>query len=93
MVLTGLALRNFALAGWCAATVFLSLCYSVWLFNRLFYGGVAPGVKTHEDLTPVEFSVLGWTVVATLVLGWGGGSFVGWTHHCYSGVFQSFPPG
>ena len=74
-------------------TVFLSLCYSVWLFNRLFYGTTPPG-RVHQELTPPEWGVLGWTALWTLLLGWGGARFVGATQECYVQLLWScLPPG
>jgi NADH-quinone oxidoreductase subunit M len=93
MVLSAVALCNPAVTALAGATVFLSLCYSVWLFNRLFYGPVASGYRRHADLTPVEVGVLGWCTVGCVGLGWLGGAFVGYTQNCYLGVLHGCLPG
>lgn len=86
-ILAALALQNVVVCLVTGVTVFLSLGYSVWLFNRLFYG--SPGWLTrHGELTPVEFGVLGATAGATLGLGWGGSSFVGFTQVSYASLYE-----
>lgn len=93
MVLSGVAHRNFGVTLAVGATVFVGLVYSVWLFNRVFYGGVAAGVRTHQEATPVEVGVLGWCAGWTLLTGWFGGAFVGYSHGCYLGVLHGGIPG
>lgn len=93
MILSALGLRNPAVVALCGATVFLSLCYSVWLYNRLFYGPVAHDFRTHQEATPVELGVLGWCAVWCVALGFGGGAFVGYTQNCYLGLLESTLPG
>ena len=83
MILSALGVSNLAVCFLTGATVFLSLCYSVWLFNRLFYGPVGH-FRTHQEGTPPELTVLGWCTTWSVILGFGGANFVGWTHYCYN---------
>lgn len=92
MILSGVALRNPAVTALAGATVFLSLCYSVWLFNRLFYGPTARDVRAHQEATPVELGVLGWCAFGCVALGFGGSAFVGYTQNCYLGVLYGTVP-
>jgi proton-translocating NADH-quinone oxidoreductase chain M len=92
MILTGLGLRNAAVVALCGATVFLSLCYSVWLFNRVFYGPVPAGFRAHQEATPVELGVLGWCTFGCVGLGFAGGAFVGYTQNCYLGTLITAVP-
>ena len=82
-ILAAVATQNFAVALVAGATLFLGLAYSVWLFNRVFWGAPGP-LRVGGDLTPPEFAVLGATSVATLVLGFGGGLHAGATQDCYA---------
>lgn len=84
LILTGLAFKNWVTVLLCGTTVLLSVGYSVWLFNRLFYGAVSPHVEHHQEVTPIEVTVLVITAGATLGLGWGGGRFVNVTQACYT---------
>ena len=93
MILAALGSHSMVVCFLAGGTVFLSLCYSVWLFNRLFYGAVSPGVDRHTELTPIEWGILGWCGVATLGLGFGGATFVGVTQECYAQLFYSVVPG
>lgn len=90
MILAELGRSNLVVCFLAGGTVFLSLAYSVWLFNRLWWGPVSSGVTGHTDLTPTEVGVLGWTTVGCLVLGWGGSTFVEWTHECYVQLAWTF---
>ena len=82
MILAALGVQNIWVCFLAGVTVFLSLCYSVWLFNRLFYGPVGH-FRTHQELTPPEVGILGWTTLWTVGLGFGGSYFVGSTQDCY----------
>lgn len=86
LILVGLALNNVWVTLLCGSTVFLSICYSMWLFNRLFYGVVPTGVQTHQELTSPEVGVLAWCTAGCVGLGFTGGSFVMATHACYAQV-------
>jgi NADH-quinone oxidoreductase subunit M len=93
MILSSLALQNFMVVLLAGSTVFLSLCYSVWLFNRLFYGPVGSDFRIHQEATPVELGVLGWCSFGCVGLGFAGGVFIGYTQHCYLGVLYHVLPG
>lgn len=93
MILSALGTYSFVLCVFAGATVFLSLCYSVWLFNRLFYGGVSSQVEQHIDLTPTEWGVLSWCTLGSVGLGFGGAAFVGATQQCYAQLLCSVLPG
>lgn len=83
MILAELARSNLVVCFLAGGTVFLSLAYSVWLFNRIWWGPISSQVTGHTDLTPTEVGVLGWSTVGCLLLGWGGSFFVEWTRACY----------
>ena len=85
MILAALGVSNLWVCFLAGATVFLSLCYSVWLFNRLFYGPVGH-LRTHQELTSLEMGILGWTTLWTVGLGFGGSYFVGSTQDGYEYV-------
>lgn len=86
MILASLGETSFLLCLLAGSTIFLSLGYSMWLFNRLFYGKVQTLVK-HNELTPIEFGVLGYCTIFSLGLGFGGSLFVGKTQECYAQLF------
>jgi len=83
IILAELGRSNLVVCFLAGGTVFLSLAYSVWLFNRIWWGPLGEGVTGHADLTPTEVGVLGWTTLGCLLLGWGGSIFVEWTRECY----------
>jgi len=70
-------------------TVFLSLCYSVWLYNRVFYGQVSIYVNQHQDLTRLEVGVLFWCVLFTICLGFMAGAWTGYVGFVYEWIFTS----
>jgi len=80
-LLSGIAQYNLGVALAGGSTVLLSLAYSVWLYNRVFYGVVNPTVVVHQDLTSIELAVLGWCTVGVILLGWTGG---------YWGVYANY---
>ncbi|PRP83535.1 NADH dehydrogenase subunit 4 [Planoprotostelium fungivorum] len=81
LLLSGIAQYNLGVALAGGSTVLLSLAYSVWLYNRVFYGVVNPTVVVHQDLTSIELAVLGWCTVGVILLGWTGG---------YWGVYANY---
>lgn len=81
LLLSGIAYHNLGVALAGGSTVLLSLAYSVWLYNRVFYGVTPTTVVAHQDLTPVELGVLGWCTVGVVTLGWTGG---------YWGVYANY---
>lgn len=83
MILAALGQQNLVVTALAGATVFLSLCYSVWLFNRLFYGRVGH-FRGYQEISPLEFGVVGWCAIGTVLLGFGGSTFVGVTQDCYA---------
>lgn len=93
IILVALGVSNLVVCFLTGATVLLSLAYSVWLFNRLFYGATSSAVGVHQDLTPTEWGVLGWCALWTILLGGGGAFFVELTQECYVYVYYTGAPG
>jgi proton-translocating NADH-quinone oxidoreductase chain M len=89
LLLLGICLGNPAIAMAAGSTVFLSLCYSVWLYNRVFYGSISDQIMHHQDLTRLELAVLSWCVVFSLVLGFTGGAWVDYTGFDYEWIVNS----
>jgi NADH-quinone oxidoreductase subunit M len=81
LLLLGIAQHNLAVALAGGSTVLLSLAYSVWLYNRVFYGTMNPTIEKHQDLTPLELGVMGWCTAGVILLGWTGG---------YWGVYANY---
>lgn len=75
MILISLVQKNFFLGLAAGTTVFLSLCYSVWLFNRVFYGVFSVHVKTHQDVTHLELYTVLCCSCLTVILGFFGSYF------------------
>ena len=84
MLLLGIFHKNSAVALLLGSTVLLSLCYSVWLYNRVFYGPVSEYLVKHQDLTPSEAGVLLFCATTTVVLGFMGGYFSEYSQNCYT---------
>jgi len=89
IILSALGASSLVVCFLAGGTIFLSLCYSVWLFNRLFWGPPNLSLSRHTELTPLEFAVLGGSTFGCLVLGWLGATFVGFTHECYVHLLYS----
>jgi NADH-quinone oxidoreductase subunit M len=59
LVLQGTALANFTWAVVASIGVILSACYMLWMYQRVFYGGVNPEVRSHVfDLKPREWAAV-----------------------------------
>jgi len=84
IILAELGRSNLVVCFLAGGTVFLSLVYSMWLFNRLWWGDSSARVTGHTELTPPEVGVLFWCTGGCLLLGWGGSVFVDWTRECYA---------
>jgi proton-translocating NADH-quinone oxidoreductase chain M len=89
LLLLGICFGNPAVAIAASSTVFLSLCYSVWLYNRVFYGDVSFQVVAHQDLTRLEVAVLGWCAFFVVVLGFCGGAWTGYAGFVYEWLSNS----
>jgi NADH-quinone oxidoreductase subunit M len=89
LLILGICSANPAIAIAGGSTVFLSLCYSVWLYNRVFYGKVSDQIYYHQDLTRLEVAVLGWCIVFTVLLGFVGGAWVDYVGFDYEWIANS----
>jgi NADH-quinone oxidoreductase subunit M len=59
LVLQGTALANYTWAVFASIGVILSACYMLWMYQRVFYGGVNPEVRSHVfDLKPREWAAV-----------------------------------
>lgn len=89
IILAELGRANLVVCFLAGGTVFLSLVYSMWLFNRLWWGEPSERVVGYTDLTPPEVGVLFSCTLGCLALGWGGSFFVEWTRVCYAQLLYS----
>ncbi len=59
LVLQGAAIANFSWAVWASIGVILSACYMLWMYQRVFYGEVGAGVRSHiPDLCAREWAAI-----------------------------------
>jgi NADH-quinone oxidoreductase subunit M len=59
LVLQGTALANYTWAIFASIGVILSACYMLWMYQRVFYGGVNPEVRSHVfDFKPREWAAV-----------------------------------
>lgn len=62
--------ENSPIAGALGATsIFLTACYSIFLYNRLMFGGYSEYFKPLMDLDRREFTVLLTLLIPTLIFG------------------------
>jgi len=63
----------FGVNRWCgflgALGIFLVSTYSIWLYNRVFFGNLAPQVQSYRDLDGLDAFAIEGLLVAILVLG------------------------
>ncbi|HKE22535.1 MAG TPA: NADH-quinone oxidoreductase subunit M [Bryobacteraceae bacterium] len=64
LVLQGAALANFTWAIWAALGVILSACYMLWMYQRVFYGEVSEGVRSHVG----DLNVREWAAIVPLIV-------------------------
>jgi NADH-quinone oxidoreductase subunit M len=64
LVLQGTAMTNFTWTVWAAIGVILSACYMLWLYQRVFYGEVSEGVRSHI----LDLNVREWASVIPLIV-------------------------
>ena len=69
MALIGAFERSPIIGALGATSIFLTACYSVFLYNRLSFGAYSKYLKPLKDLDRREFIVLFSLLVPTLVLG------------------------
>lgn len=62
---------------------FVSLVYSMWLYNRVFFGQTNPRVARVEDLYPAEVAALTLCCLGVGLLGFTGGAYCDITSECY----------
>jgi len=89
LLLLGICLGNPGVAIAACSTVFLSLCYSIWLYNRVFYGSVSLQITSHQDLTRLEVAVLSFCAGFTILLGFVGGVWVSYVGFVYEWLANS----
>jgi NADH-quinone oxidoreductase subunit M len=70
LVIMGAMQANFWLAFIAATTLVLGAAYTLWMYKRVFFGGVAsPHVAALKDLNPREFAALAALAAAVLFMG------------------------
>jgi NADH-ubiquinone oxidoreductase chain 4 len=69
MSLTGIFLKNPVIAILGASTIFLSACYSIFLYNRLSYGAYSPYLPIVKDINRREFIILITLLIPTILFG------------------------
>jgi NADH-quinone oxidoreductase subunit M len=70
LVIMGAMQANFWLAFVAATTLVLGAAYTLWMYKRVFFGGIANAhVTALKDLNPREFIALGALAVAVLFMG------------------------
>ncbi|RYX87550.1 NADH-quinone oxidoreductase subunit M [bacterium] len=87
-LLLGLTKVSLYLSLMAGSTVFLSICYSVWLFNRVFYGQIEEEVKVHQDLTGLEFALCYFLGLGVLATFFKGGDFACYTQYSYGSIID-----
>jgi len=69
LTLAGVFQRNPIIGALGATGIFLSACYSIWVYNRISYGKFSMYLPVTNDLSRREFMLLFTLLVPTLVLG------------------------
>ena len=69
-----------------AASSFVALVYSMWVYNRVFFGQLNPRIIRAEDLYSSEETALILCVLGVLALGFTGGTYCELTALCYSAL-------
>lgn len=69
MTLIGLFERSPILGALGALSIFLTACYSIFLYNRLMFGTYSEHLKPLKDLDRREFIVLFCLLLPTIIMG------------------------
>jgi NADH-ubiquinone oxidoreductase chain 4 len=69
MSLTGMFQRNIFIAILGATGIVLSAVYSIFLYNRISYGGYSPHLEIIKDINRREFMILFTLLIPTIILG------------------------
>jgi NADH-quinone oxidoreductase subunit M len=64
LVLQGTALANFTWTVWASIGVILSVCYMLWMYQRVFYGEMGHEVKSHVP----DLNLREWAAVIPLIV-------------------------
>lgn len=67
--LMGIFERTPLIAVFAATSIFLSACYSIFLYNRLSYGSYSPHLLPLPDITRREFTLLITLLIPTVIFG------------------------
>lgn len=73
-----------------AASCFVALVYSMWVYNRVFFGQLNGRIYRTQDLYSTEEAALVLCVAGVLVLGFTGGVYCEITSSCYTAVATTF---